>query len=190
MKTTSVLIIASLMAVALFFAAPATRADSFGFYFRSNGFGIGLDFGNYDYYDRYSPGFYDESEVDFYVALEPYGNWVYLGDFGGYVWTPNVSVSWRPYTHGSWSYTSYGWNWVAYEPWGWIPHHYGRWFFHPDYNWIWIPGYEWGPAHVTWAYTNGHYAWAPLPPRHCRYYETHYHYHSHHHYYLLCFTMS
>ena len=149
---------------------PVIHADSFGFYFRNGGFGMGMEFGNYDYYDRYSPGFYDYSEIDFRAALSPYGNWEYMDDFDSYVWIPYVDYSWRPYSNGTWVYSSYGWTWVAYEPWGWIPHHYGRWFMHPYVGWIWIPGYTWAPAHVRWGYTNGYYAWAPMPPDHCRFY--------------------
>jgi len=151
-------------------------ADSFGFYYRDNGFGMGMEFRDFDYYDRYSPGFYDNSEVDFRAALNPYGRWIYLGDFDGYVWVPEVSFGWRPYYNGSWTYTTYGWTWVAYEPWGWIPHHYGRWFYHPNYRWLWIPGTTWGPAYVTWGSYNGYYSWAPLPPRHCRFYSNYYRY--------------
>ncbi|MBN1354652.1 hypothetical protein JXA40_00100 [bacterium] len=155
----------------------ASYADSFGFYYRSSGFGMGMEFRDYDYYDRYSPGFYDQTDMDFYAALGPYGEWVYLGDFDGYIWIPHVSMTWRPYSYGTWTYTSYGWTWVAYEPWGWIPHHYGRWFYHPSYRWIWIPGTTWGPAYVTWGYYNGYYGWAPLPPQNTRYYR-----HSHRYY--------
>ncbi len=150
---------------------PVNASAGWGFYVRDGGFGFGMEFGNYDYYDRYSPDFYHETEMNFEMALSPYGDWHYISDFGGQVWIPRVSMTWRPYTYGSWSYTQYGWTWVAYEPWGWIPHHYGKWFFHPVHNWIWIPGYEWGPAWVTWGSYHGHYAWAPMPPQHCRYYD-------------------
>ena len=116
-----------------------TKADSFGFYYRSDGFGMGMNFGHYDYYDRYAPGFYEQNNIDFYNALDPYGYWEYLDDFDGYIWIPRVSVDWRPYSYGSWIFTSHGWTWVAYEPWGWIPHHYGRWFFHNARGWLWVP---------------------------------------------------
>jgi Family of unknown function (DUF6600) len=152
------------------------NADSFGFYYRGNGFGAGMEFRDYDYYDRYSPGFHDRTDIDFHMALNPYGEWVWLDDFGGYIWIPNVTYTWRPYSYGTWTYTDYGWTWVAYEPWGWIPHHYGRWFFHPNHRWIWIPGYTWGPAYVQWGSYNGYYSWAPLPPRHCRYYSRYHRY--------------
>lgn len=161
---------AMVMLISLIALVPEINADSFGFYYRSNGFGMGMEFGDYDYYDRYSPGFYDYTEIDFRTALSPYGNWEYLDDFDDYVWIPYVDFSWRPYSNGNWVYSSYGWMWVAYEPWGWIPHHYGRWFMHPFIGWIWIPGYTWAPAHVQWGYYSGHYAWAPLPPDHCRFY--------------------
>jgi hypothetical protein len=139
-------------------------ADSFGFYYRSSGFGMGMEFHDYDYYDSDSPGYSDQSEIDFRAALDPYGYWDEMEDLGGMVWIPNVSLTWSPYTYGSWSYTRYGWTWVSYEPWGWIPHHYGRWFFHPYYRWVWVPGYTYAPAWVTWGNYEGYYGWAPMPP--------------------------
>ncbi len=170
MKTLKSTLILLIMAAVV----PMVNADSFGFFYQHNGFSMEMQTSDYDYYDRYSPGFYDSGEVDFYMALNPYGRWVWIDDFDDYIWVPNVAVTWRPYYNGSWTYTQYGWTWVSYEPWGWIPHHYGRWFFHPVYHWIWIPGTTWGPAYVTWGYYGGYYSWAPLPPAHCRYYRRHY----------------
>ncbi|MBN1879623.1 hypothetical protein JW823_05890 [bacterium] len=160
----------------------SVSADSFGMYFGSDGWGFNMNFGDYDYYNRYSPGYYDNSRFDFEMALSPYGAWQYIPELGGNVWIPDVPNGWRPYSYGSWSYTSYGWTWTAYEPWGWIPHHYGNWIFHPAFHWIWIPGYTWAPAHVTWGFFNGYYGWAPLPPRHSAYYSSYRHDRRYHHY--------
>ena len=184
--------IIAIIAAAAAFGATTASADSFGFYFGDDGFGINLNFGDYDYYDRYSPGFYESGGLDFRAALTPYGSWRYDIELGGHIWVPRVTSGWRPYMNGSWSYTQYGWTWVAYEPWGWIPHHYGNWIHHHFHGWVWVPGYEWAPARVTWGYFGGYYGWAPLPPRHCNYYRNHYgsryrnthhHHHHHHHWY-------
>ncbi|MCD4653761.1 hypothetical protein K8T06_07480, partial [bacterium] len=159
-------------------------ADSFGFYFGDDGFGVNVNIGDYDYYDRHSPGFYESGGMNFQAALSPYGSWYFEADLGGQIWIPSVPRNWRPYSQGSWSYTQYGWTWVAYEPWGWIPHHYGNWIHHHYYGWAWVPGYTWSPANVTWGIFNGYYGWAPLPPRHCNYYRQRNHYTSHsHHWY-------
>ena len=174
-------LISGVMLITTIMVAGSVSADSFGFYFRGNGFGVGMNFRDYDYYDRYSPGYYETNEMDFYSALSPYGRWDYMSDFGGYVWIPYVSNAWRPYTEGTWTYTDYGWTWVSYEPWGWIPHHYGRWFYHPSNNWIWIPGYTWSAANVIWSFSNGYWGWAPLPPTHCAYYSRYQNYHSRRH---------
>jgi len=187
MNKISRLLIVSLAAVSLMSATAS--ADSFGFHFGDDGFGIDINIGDYDYYDRYSPDFYESDGLDFRAALTPYGSWTFDMELGGNVWIPTVPFGWRPYSNGSWNYTQYGWTWVAYEPWGWIPHHYGNWINHQYYGWVWVPGYTWSPANVTWGYFNGYYGWAPLPPRHCNYYN-HYrrpgsshHWYSHRNYY-------
>lgn len=182
MKQLTQLFLFSILAIII--GTATVSADSFGFYFGSDGFGVNLNIGDYDYYDRHSPGFYDSGSIDFHAALNPYGRWMYDIELGGDIWVPNVRVGWRPYSMGCWSYTQYGWTWVAYEPWGWIPHHYGNWIYHRLYGWSWVPGYVWAPARVTWGSFNGHYGWAPLPPRHCSaYYRRYgsYHRHEHHH---------
>lgn len=99
----------------------------------------------------------------FYGQLAPYGQWFWTAPHG-WVWAPNVSVGWRPYTDGSWSYTDAGWTWVSDAEWGWAPFHYGRWFFHEHRGWCWVPGSEWAPAWVSWHWGDAWCGWAPLPP--------------------------
>jgi len=101
----------------------------------------------------------------FFDALSPYGNWISVPDYGGYIWHPfEVGPGWRPYTNGRWLWSDYGWLWFSYEPWGWATYHYGRWVFDDYYGWIWVPDTVWAPAWVTW-YTGPEYiGWAPLPP--------------------------
>ncbi len=99
----------------------------------------------------------------FYDNLSPYGMWINHSNYG-YVWIPNAA-GFRPYaSNGYWAYTEYGWTWVSNYPWGWAPFHYGRWYYDPLYGDIWVPGYDWGPAWVSWRYSDGYYAWAPLAP--------------------------
>lgn len=98
----------------------------------------------------------------FYDQLEPYGEWVQVGD--DYSWHPNgVSDDWRPYADGYWAYTDSGWTWVSYEDHGWITYHYGRWSYVRDAGWFWHPGYEWAPAWVSWRSGGDYVGWAPLP---------------------------
>src|SRR5436190_2301690 len=106
-----------------------------------------------------------EVSVDFfYESLDPYGEWLDVGDYG-YVWHPNdVKEDWRPYTVGQWTYTDAGWTWVSEEPHGWATHHYGRWVNVEPTGWVWVPGTEWGPAWVSWRRSERHVGWAPLPP--------------------------
>lgn len=161
-----------LSVVAAIMIVPKISADSFSMYFGNGAWKFNMSFGRYDYYNRYSPGFYESGTMDFHAALAPYGSWQYMAEFKELVWIPFVPVGWRPYSFGAWSYTSYGWTWTAYEPWGWIPHHYGNWLFHPGFGWVWIPGYTWAPAHVTWGFFNGYYGWAPKPPSYNAYYRS------------------
>lgn len=101
----------------------------------------------------------------FYNDLSSYGTWVEVADYG-WVWSPRVAVSWRPYTVGHWVWTDdNGWLWVSDEDYGWAVYHYGRWDLDPSYGWIWVPGYEWGPAWVSWRSGGGYIGWAPLTPR-------------------------
>ena len=111
----------------------------------------------------------DEVTFDyFYEALEPYGNWVYVNDYG-YCWQPAVGQDdeeWRPYTDGYWASTDSGWTWVSEEEFGWATYHYGRWAKLHDLGWVWVPGYVWGPAWVSWRNSSDddYIGWAPLPP--------------------------
>ena len=103
----------------------------------------------------------------FYDALAPYGEWIYVGNYGR-VWRPSVAVvgvGFRPYGPGGhWVNSEYGWSFESDWSWGWAPFHYGRWYLDPAYGWVWIPGSVWAPAWVTWRYGGGYVGWAPLPP--------------------------
>src|SRR6266480_6133484 len=47
----------------------------------------------------------DVSFQFFYDSLEPYGQWLQVGDYG-YCWRPNdVDTDWSPYSDGYWAYT-------------------------------------------------------------------------------------
>ena len=73
-------------------------------------------------------------------ALDQYGNWREVPDYGP-VWVPqSVPPDWVPYSTGRWiADPIYGWAWVDTAPWGWAPYHYGRWVF-VDGFWAWAPG--------------------------------------------------
>ena len=97
-------------------------------------------------------------------ALDPYGEWIEVGDYGT-CWHPTgVADGWSPYTDGYWSYTDAGWTWVSYEDWGGVTYHYGRWVRVVGVGWVWVPDYEWGPAWVSWRSNDDYVGWAPLPP--------------------------
>jgi hypothetical protein len=100
----------------------------------------------------------------FYEDLNEGGDW-FEHPRHGYVWSPDVGPSWRPYTRGRWIYTSeYGWFWDSDEPFGWAVYHYGRWGYDEYDGWYWVPGRRWGPAWVAWRYGDEYAGWAPLPP--------------------------
>jgi hypothetical protein len=100
----------------------------------------------------------------FYEDLNEGGDW-FEHPRHGYVWSPDVDRSWRPYSRGRWIYTSeYGWFWDSDEPFGWAVYHYGRWGFDEADGWYWVPGRRWGPAWVAWRYGDEYAGWAPLPP--------------------------
>ena len=104
------------------------------------------------------------SYSDFYENLAPYGQWIEDPKYG-YVWSPNVDGSFRPYyTSGHWAMTDYGNTWISDYPWGWACFHYGRWTYDNYYGWLWIPGVNWGPAWVSWRDADVSYGWAPLGP--------------------------
>lgn len=101
----------------------------------------------------------------FYQSLQPYGDWVYVEDYG-FCFRPFISnddPAWAPYVDGSWAYTDAGWTWISNEPFGWACYHYGRWIQVSGY-WAWVPGYEWGPGWVSWRWGDDVIGWAPLPP--------------------------
>ncbi len=101
---------------------------------------------------------------DFYQDLSNYGQWIDDPQYG-YVWSPEVDGSFRPYyTNGYWAMTEYGNTWVSQYQWGWACFHYGRWTYDNYYGWLWIPGTTWGPAWVSWRYGDGFYGWAALGP--------------------------
>lgn len=100
----------------------------------------------------------------FYEELDDGGDW-FEHPRHGYVWSPDVDPSWRPYSRGRWIYTDeYGWFWDSDEPFGWAVYHYGRWGFDEVDGWFWVPGRRWGPAWVAWRYGDEYAGWAPLPP--------------------------
>jgi hypothetical protein len=100
----------------------------------------------------------------FYDNLDPYGEWIEVGDYG-YCWHPrDVDNDWRPYTSGHWVYTDAGWTWISDEPYAWAVYHYGRWSRVERVGWVWVPDTEWGPAWVSWRRGDRYVGWAPLPP--------------------------
>ncbi len=100
----------------------------------------------------------------FQAALEPFGRWLRTPE-QGLAWSPTgAGWGWRPYSNGRWVFTEEGWTFASDEPWAWATFHYGRWVLTPAYGWLWIPGYEWAPAWVTWRYSGGYVAWAPMGP--------------------------
>jgi hypothetical protein len=102
-------------------------------------------------------------ELEAYAGeFQSNGNWRYEGEAGGYVWFPQVSVGWQPYSNGYWAWTPYGWTWIPYESWGWAPFHYGRWDYSASFGWYWMPGRHWGPGWVDWAVGGGYVGWCPL----------------------------
>src|SRR5262245_42577024 len=106
----------------------------------------------------------DVSISVFYDQLEPYGDWVEVGDYG-YCWHPrDIDPDWRPYTTGNWAYTDAGWTWVSDEPYGWAVYHYGRWSRVERVGWVWVPDTEWAPAWVSWRRSDRHIGRSPLPP--------------------------
>src|SRR5260370_4647275 len=70
----------------------------------------------------------------FYDSLSPYGEWLYVGQYGR-VWRPRVSVvglGFRPYTTGGhWLYTDYGWSFHRDYEWRRAPFQYCSTFPHP-----------------------------------------------------------
>jgi len=115
--------------------------------------------------EPYDQGYYgNQSGVDFYGYLDPFGLWVSFSPYG-YVWVPrNMGYSWRPYLRGHWIWTDDGWTWASMEQWGWLVYHYGRWGWEPRLGWYWVPGNVWGPAWVAWRWGDLYIGWAPLPP--------------------------
>jgi hypothetical protein len=81
-------------------------------------------------------------------ALDQYGAWRVMEEYGP-VWFPSgVPPGWSPYSTGRWMWDPYyGWTWVDTAPWGWAPYHYGRWV-HTRGFWGWAPG----PVVVTPVY--------------------------------------
>jgi hypothetical protein len=73
-------------------------------------------------------------------ALDQYGAWRVVPDYGA-VWVPaGLAPGWAPYSIGSWIWDPYyGWTWIDDAPWGWAPFHHGRWVFIDRY-WAWAPG--------------------------------------------------
>jgi len=72
-------------------------------------------------------------------ALNEYGTWRDVPDYG-HVWMPaDVAADWTPYSTGHWSWVApWGWTWIDDAPWGFAPYHYGRWA-QIDGAWAWVP---------------------------------------------------
>ena len=102
----------------------------------------------------------------FYDQLAPYGDWIYLDNYGVWVWRPvGLWAGWQPYTYGRWEWSEeYGWIWVSYFEWGWAPFHYGRWFYDGYYGWVWVPGTVWRPHWVVWIHNGPYIGWYPYYP--------------------------
>lgn len=105
-----------------------------------------------------------------YDALDQYGRWQTVPQYGP-VWYPsNVNPGWVPYRTGYWSWVApWGWTWVSDEPWGFAPFHYGRWAMFGG-RWGWVPGPSnvqpvYCPALVAFVGGAGMAAWFPLGPR-------------------------
>jgi len=114
----------------------------------------------------FAPDIENGSYSTFYRKLEPYGDWMEIGDYG-YVFQPRQAAQsrdWRPYTNGHWVYTDAGWTWISDEQFGWATYHYGRWIRLRNVGWVWVPGEYWAPAWVSWRKGNDYVGWAPLPP--------------------------
>jgi hypothetical protein len=114
-----------------------------------------------------------------YEALDEYGSWRTVANYGT-VWYPRaVPLGWTPYRDGYWNWVEpWGWNWIDAEPWGFAPFHYGRWAF-IDGLWAWAPGDfvaapVYAPALVGWlgdpgailtsAVAGAAVGWFPLAP--------------------------
>ncbi len=148
-------------AIVLTSPAPA-EADLgwFGLHIGTGGVGVSLGFGSWwAWTDAWASG---PADLDFNVALEGYGEWVWVDGLGR-VWRPWVAADWRPYTNGRWVWTSVGWTWVAYEPWGYLPHHFGNWALTPV-GWTWVPGAVYTPASVVWVGSGTMIGWYACPP--------------------------
>ncbi|HAX49603.1 MAG TPA: hypothetical protein PK605_08930 [Ignavibacteria bacterium] len=127
----------------------------------------------------------------FYDILSPMGEWIQItkedidedlsdgegeGRFSAsyyddesylFIWRPNVSEDWKPYSRGKWEYTDHGWLWTSSDSWGNSTYNYGRWWNSPKYGWVWLPGYTWAPAWVRWKVTgdDNFIGWVPLTPK-------------------------
>ncbi len=110
-------------------------------------------------------------------ALDDYGDWRTVDDYGP-VWFPRaVAPNWAPYRFGRWVWVSpWGWTWIDEAPWGFAPLHYGRWVWVGG-SWGWFPGAVvprpvFAPALVAWygvpvatVRVGAPVGWFPLGPR-------------------------
>ena len=73
-------------------------------------------------------------------ALDRYGTWQVVANYGP-VWFPAaMAPGWVPYSTGRWIWDPYyGWTWLDAAAWGWAPYHYGRWVYTGGF-WGWAPG--------------------------------------------------
>jgi hypothetical protein len=161
MKTSTLMLIAPVIALATLAPAPAHAGVTVGVGISNHGFGIGFGASTWGLWgSSWSTASWS---VGFSATLSGYGEWVHVNGLGQ-VWRPWVSASWQPYSHGRWVWTVHGWTWVAYEPWGWVPHHYGNWAY-TTIGWVWSPGYTYHPGNVVWVSSGAYLGWVPCAPR-------------------------
>jgi len=128
--------------------------------------------------DVIASGQYVSRETTGVEALDEYGTWRTVPEYGP-VWYPrSVPVGWAPYRYGRWAYIApWGWTWIDDAPWGFAPFHYGRWAVVGGI-WCWVPGAYvarpiYAPALVAWygapgvsvSIGIGSVGWFPLGPR-------------------------
>ncbi|MGZ3180984.1 MAG: DUF6600 domain-containing protein [Telluria sp.] len=89
--------------------------------------------------DRVRAVRYVSPEVPGVEALDDYGDWRTVPQYGT-VWMPTrAPANWAPYHDGHWAWIDpWGWTWVDQQPFGFATSHYGRWA-HVEDRWAWVP---------------------------------------------------
>jgi hypothetical protein len=89
--------------------------------------------------DRVRSVRYVSPDVPGVEALDDYGDWRTVPQYGT-VWMPTRAPSnWAPYHDGHWAWIDpWGWTWVDQQPFGFATSHYGRWA-HVQDRWAWVP---------------------------------------------------